>query len=65
LAPAAAIINLRFLRKYQPLSLLSRNRETKFSTIPEVIGYDERGIKTANGKIQKEKEQTEAQPVGG
>jgi len=29
-----------------------------------VIGCEERGVKTANGKIQKEQEQTEAQPVG-
>ncbi len=29
-----------------------------------VIGYEERGVKTANGKIQKEREQTEAQPDG-
>ena len=29
-----------------------------------VIGYEERGVKTANGKIQKEQEQTEAQPDG-
>ncbi len=29
-----------------------------------VIGYEERGVETANGKIQKEQEQTEAQPVG-
>jgi len=29
-----------------------------------VIGCEERGVKTANGKIQKEQEQTEAQPDG-
>jgi hypothetical protein len=29
-----------------------------------VIGCEERGLKTANGKIQKAKEQTEAQPDG-
>jgi hypothetical protein len=29
-----------------------------------VIGCDERGVKTANGKIQKEQEQSEAQPDG-
>jgi hypothetical protein len=29
-----------------------------------VIGYEERGVKTANDKIQKEQEQTEAQPDG-
>jgi len=29
-----------------------------------VIGYEERGVKTANGKIQKEQEQIEAQPDG-
>jgi hypothetical protein len=29
-----------------------------------VIGHEERGVKTANGKIQKEQEQTEAQPDG-
>jgi len=29
-----------------------------------VIGYEERGVKTANGKIQKAQEQTEAQPDG-
>ena len=29
-----------------------------------VIGYEERGVKTANGKIQKEQEQSEAQPDG-
>jgi hypothetical protein len=29
-----------------------------------VIGYEERGVKTANGKIQKEQEQTEAEPHG-
>jgi hypothetical protein len=29
-----------------------------------VVGYEERGVKTANGKIEKEQEQTEAQPVG-
>jgi hypothetical protein len=29
-----------------------------------VIGCEERGLKTANGKIQKEQEQTEAQPDG-
>jgi hypothetical protein len=26
--------------------------------------YEERGVKTANGKIQKEQEQSEAQPDG-
>jgi hypothetical protein len=30
----------------------------------EMIGYEERGVKTANGKIQKEQEQSEAQPDG-
>jgi hypothetical protein len=29
-----------------------------------VIGWEERGVKTANGKIQKEQEQSEAQPDG-
>jgi hypothetical protein len=29
-----------------------------------VIGYEERGVKTANGKIQKEPEQSEAQSDG-
>ena len=29
-----------------------------------VIGYEERGVKTANDKIQKEQEQSEAQPDG-
>jgi hypothetical protein len=29
LVPAAAIINLRFLRKHQPLSLFSGNRESR------------------------------------
>jgi hypothetical protein len=29
-----------------------------------VISYEERGVKTANGKIQKEQEQTQAQPDG-
>ena len=29
-----------------------------------VIGYEERGVKTANGKIKKEQEQIEAQPDG-
>ena len=29
-----------------------------------VIGCEERGVKTANGKIQKEQDQTEAQPDG-
>ena len=29
-----------------------------------MIGYEERGVKTANGKIQKEQEQSEAQPDG-
>jgi hypothetical protein len=29
-----------------------------------VIGYEERGVKTANGKIQKEQEQSEAQSDG-
>ena len=28
------------------------------------IGYEERGVKTANGKIQKEQDQSEAQPDG-
>ena len=28
------------------------------------IGYEERGVKTANAKIQEEQEQTEAQPDG-
>jgi hypothetical protein len=28
------------------------------------IAYGERGVKTANGKIQKEQEQSEAQPDG-
>jgi hypothetical protein len=31
---------------------------------PVGIGYEKRGIKTANGKIQKEQEQSEAQPDG-
>ena len=29
-----------------------------------MIGYEERVVRTANGKVQKEKEQTEAQPDG-
>jgi hypothetical protein len=29
-----------------------------------VIAYEERGVKTDNGKIQKEQEQIEAQPDG-
>jgi hypothetical protein len=29
-----------------------------------MIGYEERGVKTPNGKIQKEQEQSEAQPDG-
>jgi hypothetical protein len=29
-----------------------------------VIGYEGRGVKTANGKVQEEQEQTEAQPDG-
>ena len=29
-----------------------------------MIGYEERGVKTANGKTQKECEQVEAQPDG-
>jgi hypothetical protein len=29
-----------------------------------VMGCEERGVKNANGKIQKEPEQTEAQPDG-
>jgi hypothetical protein len=29
-----------------------------------VIGCEERGVKTANGKTQKEQEQSEAQPDG-
>ena len=29
-----------------------------------VIGYEERGVKTANDKIQKEQQQSEAQPDG-
>ena len=29
-----------------------------------VIAYEERGLKTGNGKIQKEQEQSEAQLVG-
>jgi hypothetical protein len=29
-----------------------------------VIAYEERGVKTANGKIKKEGEQREAQPDG-
>jgi len=34
-------------------------------TLPScVIGYEERGVKTANGKIQNEQEQSEAQPDG-
>jgi hypothetical protein len=29
-----------------------------------VIGYEERGVKTANGEIQKEQEQSETQSHG-
>jgi hypothetical protein len=36
----------------------------KLLLLARVIGYEERGVKAANGKIQKKQEQTEAQPVG-
>ena len=41
-------------------------RPTRFQRIFSgcVFGCEDRGVKTANGKIQKEQEQSEAQPDG-
>jgi len=46
------------------VSAYTTNEQWFYFLMPYLIGYEERGVKTANDKIQKAQEQSEAQPDG-